>query len=96
MYTFDKDISQLSSDAARIADISVGIKISSAVTEAVLAGCRGIHYYNSLPYWKDYYKWGYEKLVFDDLDGMIDAIKDIKKTLLCIKTLAIGPLICIY
>jgi len=76
---FDKDISQLTYDSARIADMSVGIKISSAVTEVVIAGCRGIHYYDSLPRWNDYYKWGYEKLVFDDLDRMIDAIKKYKE-----------------
>lgn len=75
----NNEIGFLPADAAKIADMAVGTKISSAVTEAVLAGCRGIHYSESLPHWNEYYKWGYEKLVFDDLDRMIDAMKKYKE-----------------
>lgn len=72
------EFGRLPSDASRIADIAVGAGVSSAVTEAVIAGCRGIHYHKSFPYRHDYFKWGYEKIVFDDLDRMMNAIKSYK------------------
>lgn len=72
------EFGRLPSDASRIADIAVGVGVSSAVTEAVIAGCRGIHYHKEFPYRHDYFKWGYEKIVFDDLDRMMDAIKSYK------------------
>jgi len=66
------------SDASRAADISVGVGISSAVTEAVAAGGRGIHldltYQRSFPF----YEWGYEKVVFDDVKRMMAALRRYK------------------
>ena len=75
----DNNIIQLPTDAAKIADLAVGTKVSSAVIEAVLMGCRGIHYSGSFPRWNEYYKLGYETLVFDNIDRMVDAIKRYKE-----------------
>jgi len=66
------------SDASRVADISVGVGISSAVTEAVAAGGHGIHLdltrHGSFPF----YEWGYEKVVFDDVERMMAALRRYK------------------
>ena len=69
---------RLPSDASRAADMSVGIGISSAVSEAVAAGGRGIHC--DLPSMRahPFYDWGYEKVVFDSLDRMITSLKRYK------------------
>ncbi|MCM8790606.1 MAG: hypothetical protein NC938_02785 [Candidatus Omnitrophica bacterium] len=67
------------SQVARHADIAVGIGISSAVIEAVVTGSRGVlcdlpgHRSNPL------YIWGYDKIVFDDIDRLIDFLKKMKK-----------------
>ena len=66
---------RLPSDASRVADISVGIGISSAITEAVAAGARGVHCDLSPNRSHPFYQWGYEKVVFDDLDRMMEAFK---------------------
>ena len=62
--------------AAFSSDFAVGIGISSAVTEAVLGGVRGIHC--DLPGLRthEFYDWGYERIIFDDIDGLILALKD--------------------
>lgn len=73
-----EELGSLPSDASRIADIAVGAGVSSAVSEAVIAGCRGCHYQKNFPRRHDYYKWGYETLVFDNLDRMMKAIKSFK------------------
>lgn len=74
----DNEFGRFPSDASFGADIAVGCGISSAVVEAVIAGCRGIHY--DMSYYKKhvFYKWGYERLVFDDLEKIIAAIKSFK------------------
>lgn len=66
------------STVAQIADMAVGLSVSTATTEAVIAGCKGIHYHSRFPENHEYYKWGYEKLVFDDLDRMVSALKSYK------------------
>ncbi|MBI1811747.1 MAG: hypothetical protein HY035_10580 [Nitrospirae bacterium] len=66
------------STTAQIADMVVGLSISTAATEAVIAGSRGIHYHSKFPRTHEYYKWGYGKLVFDDLDLMMKALKGYK------------------
>jgi len=71
-------ISYLPSFVSRVAEIVVGLGVSSAATEAVIAGCRGIHYHSNFPKYHEYYRWGYEKLVFDDLNRMLDALKSYK------------------
>jgi hypothetical protein len=68
----------LPSTAARVADIVVGLSVSTAATEAVIVGCRGIHYHSKFPRTHEYYRWGYGKLVFDDLDLMMSALKGYK------------------
>lgn len=69
---------RLPSDASRVADISVGIGISSALTEAVAAGCRGVHCDLSPKRSHPFYQWGYEKVIFDDLERMMAAFKRYK------------------
>jgi len=66
------------STTAQVADIVVGLNISTAATEAVIAGSRGIHYHSNFPRTHEYYRWGYGKLVFDDLDLMMNALKGYK------------------
>ena len=69
---------RLPSDASRGADMSVGIGISSAITEAAIAGGKGIHYDHSPKYSHSLYQWGYEKVVFDDLDNLMASLKRYK------------------
>jgi len=70
---------QLPSTVSQIADMAIGAGVSSALTEAVIAGCRGVHYHKEFPRRHEYYKWGYEKLVFTNLERMINAIKKYKE-----------------
>lgn len=66
------------SDAFQAADMSVGIGISSAVTEAVAAGCRGLHLDLTRQRSFPFYEWGYEKVVFDDVERMMTALRRYK------------------
>ena len=66
------------SDASQVADMSVGIGISSAVTEAVAAGGRGIHLDLTRQRSFPFYQWGYEKVVFDDVESMMAALRRYK------------------
>lgn len=66
------------SRASRISDIAVGIGISSALIESVLTGTRGIlcdltHCHSHL-----FYKDGYNKIIFDDIELMIKSLKQYK------------------
>tara|TARA_B100001964_G_scaffold29407_1_gene30015 strand:+ start:1096 stop:3105 length:2010 start_codon:yes stop_codon:yes gene_type:complete len=72
-------IGRFPSDASSRAEIAVGIGISSAVTEAVITGCRGIHC--DLPGYHShsFYTWGYEKVIFDDISRLIMALKRYKR-----------------
>ena len=67
------------SDASMGADMAVGVSISSAVIEAVIGGCRGIHYDMTRLKAHEFYKWGYERIIFDDLERMMAAIKRYKE-----------------
>jgi hypothetical protein len=69
---------RLPSDASRVADISVGIGISSALTEAVAAGGKGVYCDLSPKRSHPSYQWGYEKVIFDDLGRMMTAFKRYK------------------
>ncbi|MFA5164055.1 MAG: hypothetical protein WC481_00620 [Candidatus Omnitrophota bacterium] len=75
----DREIGRLPFDASRNADLAVGVGISSPVIEAVIAGCKGVHY--DITHYKKhvFYEWGYEKIIFDDILRLIDAIKRFKK-----------------
>jgi len=66
------------SDASRAADISVGVGISSAVTEAVAAGGRGIHLDLTRQRSFPFYEWAYERVVFDDVERMMAALRRYK------------------
>jgi len=66
---------RLPSDASRAADISVGIGISTAASEAVAAGGRAIHCDLTAMRSHSFYQWGYEKVVFDNMDRMMNALK---------------------
>lgn len=72
-------LGRLPSDASRMADVSVGIGISSAITEIVIAGYKGIHCdlegHQSHPF----YRLGYEKIIFNDIDRLIIALKQYKE-----------------
>jgi len=58
--------------------MSVGIGMSTAANEAVAAGGKAIRC--DLPAMRShpFYQWGYEKVVFDDLDRMMAALKRYK------------------
>jgi len=59
-------------------DMVVGFGISSAVIETVIAGQKGIHCDLPGHHLHPYYKWGYEKVIFDDIDKLISALKKYK------------------
>ena len=69
---------RLPAEAAFGADMAVGIASPSAVIEAVIAGCRGIFYDIMKFQYHEFYKWGNEKLIFNDLAKMMEAIKKYK------------------
>ncbi len=60
-------------------DFAVGLGISSAVTEAAIAGVRGIHCDLRSLRSHEYYKWGYGRVIFDDTKFMIDNLKSFKE-----------------
>jgi len=59
--------------------MAIGCGISSALIEAVIGGCKGIHYDMTHLKTHEFYKWGYEKIIFDDIDRMVSALKRYKK-----------------
>ena len=75
----DNVYGRLVSGATYGADIAVGIGISSAVTEAVIAGCRGVHCDLNGNYSHLYYRWGYGKVVFDDINQLMMAMRKFKE-----------------
>ncbi len=70
---------KLPSDASIGADMAIGFGISSALTEAVLRGCRGVHYDVTCLKTHEYYEWGYERIIFDDLNRLLSALKKYKE-----------------
>jgi len=69
---------RLPSDAAHYADISIGVGISSAVIEAVIGGAKGIHCDLSKIHGHLFYKWGKDKIIFDDVEKLVAALKRYK------------------
>lgn len=61
-------------DASSCADLTVGMFIASAVIEAAIAGHRGVHCDLSRQRSHPFYRWGDEKVVFDDANRLIEAI----------------------
>ena len=68
----------LPSVVSNAADLAIGIGISSAVIEAVIAGSRGVHCDLSGHRFHSFYEWGYRRVVFDDLEQMMAALKRFK------------------
>jgi hypothetical protein len=67
------------SEASAGSDIAVGCGIGTAIIETALKGCRGIHYDMTNLRRHEFYSWGYEKIIFDDLDRLMAAIKRYKE-----------------
>lgn len=74
----ENELGRFPSEASFGADMAIGCGISSALIEAVIGGCRGIHYDMTHLKNHEFYKWGYEKIIFDDLDRMIASLKKYK------------------
>jgi hypothetical protein len=68
-------------DASLASDLSIGVGISSAIIEAAIAGCRSIHADLTHLRSHEFYQWGYERIIFDDLDRLLFAIKGHKSGL---------------
>lgn len=66
-------------DASLATDMAIGIGISTAVIESAIAGCRGIHCDLSCLNSHEFYKWGNEKIIFNDLDKMVNKLKQFKE-----------------
>lgn len=75
----ENELGRFPSEASSGADMAIGCGISSAVIEAVIGGCKGIHYDMTHLKRHEFYKWGYEKIVFDDLDRLIASLKKYKE-----------------
>ncbi|MBO54722.1 MAG: hypothetical protein CL886_03585 [Dehalococcoidia bacterium] len=71
-------LGRLPSDASKISNISVGIGVSSAISEAASQGYRGVHIDLNRMYAHPLYKSGYGKVIFDDLDHLINQLKIFK------------------
>jgi hypothetical protein len=69
------EFGRLPVDASFASDISVGMGISSAVIEAAIAGCRAIHCDLTHLRSHEFYEWGYERILFDDLDRLLAVMK---------------------
>ena len=59
-------------------DMAVGFGVSTAVIESVIVGGRGIHCDITKYSHHSYYRWGYEKIIFDNIDRLIAALKRYK------------------
>ena len=71
-------VGRLPSDASSCGDLTVGFFISSAAIEAAIGGYRAVHCDLSKLHYHPFYEWGYEKIVFDDLDRLMAAIRRYK------------------
>lgn len=61
------------------ADIVIGCGISSPLIEAVAGGGRAIHYDTTYLKRHEFYGWGYERIIFDNLERLMSALKRYKK-----------------
>lgn len=77
------------SESAIGADMAVGIASPTALVESVISGCRGIFYDTTNLKVKDYefYQWGEGRLVFDDLQKIMEALKQYKEDPLSVSSL---------
>lgn len=69
----------LPTTVAAASDISVGIGISSAITEALIAGERAVYCdltrYQAAPQ----YRWGLDRVLFTTMEGTLDALKRFRR-----------------
>ena len=75
----DNVYGRLPSEAAFAADMAVGIGVSSALSEAVIAGRRGANCDLTKVHSHPYYQWGYNKIIFDDIDKLMDVMRRFKE-----------------
>lgn len=75
----DSVYGRLPSEAAFAADMAVGIGVSSALSEAVIAGLRGVNCDLTKVHSHPYYQWGYNKIIFDDIDKLMDVMRRFKE-----------------
>lgn len=75
----EDEAGRLPADAAFGADMVVGIGISSALIEAVIAGGKGVLYDVTNLIHHEFYTWGNDKLIFTDLRNILEAFKRYKE-----------------
>lgn len=75
----EDELGRLPLEASLHADMAVGIGISSAVIEAVIGGCKGILYDCTCFKSHEFYRWGYEQIIFDNLQRLSVALKRYKE-----------------
>lgn len=75
----ENEFGRFPSEAASGAEMAVGCGISSALIESIIGGCKGIHYDMTHLKSHEFYKWGHKKIIFDDLDRMVEALKRYKE-----------------
>lgn len=66
---------RLPSEAGLGADISIGLGISSAVTEVVALGGRGVHLDLTRQRQHPFYQWGHGRVIFDDARLLLEALR---------------------
>ena len=76
---YPDSLGRFPSDVSQNVDMVVGIGISTAVIEAVVAGTKGIFYDSTKCYSSLFYKIGYKKIIFDDLKELINILEKYKK-----------------
>lgn len=70
---------RLPAEACQGADMAVGIASPTAVLEAVIAGCRGVFYDLSGLENYEFYRWGKDSLIFNNLEKMMQSLKQYKE-----------------
>lgn len=74
----DNEWGRFPSDASCGSDISIGCGISSAIIEAALSGCRGIHYDVTHYLSHDFYRWDKDNLIFNNLNKLLTCLEQYK------------------
>ncbi|MBD3426549.1 MAG: hypothetical protein GF409_04905 [Candidatus Omnitrophica bacterium] len=68
-------LGRLPIDASACADMAIGLAVSSAVVETVLTGRRGVHCDLSGHVNHHFYDWGKGRIIFDNLEMLIEEIR---------------------
>ena len=74
----DNPQKQLPVYASNASDISIGIGISTAITETIISGGVGLHYDCTSMIRHPFYQFGYNQIVFNDLKTLLEAITNHK------------------